>query len=107
MMLRIEASAGATQNMRRTNRWFHTIVVTGASLAACGGNEEDLGVVPPVDAASAKDAPVFEAAPIPTDVAPDAGPLVDASPSGDADLVLDSSKPQDAQNDFRCCVITK
>jgi hypothetical protein len=77
-------------------RWFHTLVVTGASLTACGGVEQEAVVVRPKDAAPA------------ADVSSDTNAGVDASVPDDAGVVeADTTGPEDARSDFRCCIITR
>jgi hypothetical protein len=78
------------------HRWFHTLVITGASLSGCGKepgpaeNPESLA-----DVAS------------PETGADDAGtPSADTSSAVDAGSV-EGSPSGDAHEDFRCCVITR
>jgi hypothetical protein len=75
---------------RPVHRWFHTLVVTGAALTACGGEEQE-PVVRVGDAGNSAD----QAA---TDAEPDNGIIfIDAPPDA----------TRDAADDYRCCTITK
>jgi hypothetical protein len=78
------------------HRWFHTVVVTGASLSACGNEtitaaDHELMV----DAAS-----------------PESGADDRDNPPADTSSFLDAGSDdeqtlEDARDDFRCCVITR
>jgi hypothetical protein len=74
---------------RPPHRWFHALVVMGASTTACGGQTEEPGA----DAAS--DTAIG-------DVASDGGPAIPPIIIADA-----GGSPSDAKNDPRCCSITR
>lgn len=83
-------------NKLSSHRWFHALVVTGASLTACGGQTEDdpgdaSGDTAPIDGSSIDVAsPGSDAGPPIIIITPDAG-----------------ASPEDVRNDPRCCTITK
>jgi hypothetical protein len=79
------------------HRWFHTVVVTGASLSACGGNE----TIPATDHEQMVDA-----------ASPESGPDDRDNPPADTSSFLaggsdDEQTLEDARDDFRCCFITR
>ena len=95
---------------RPVHRWFHTLVVTGASLTGCGDTTKEVPVGPG-DAAKPVDGSSLEAQ------TPEAG--MNASDSGRDDAMQspeggndlpDSAQAdatKDALDDYRCCVITR
>jgi hypothetical protein len=80
------------------NRWFHALVVTGASLTACGGQTDDTAG----DASS--DTPSTDGAP--GDAADGGNPII-IIPDAGSSPPNDASSPDDARNDPRCCTITR
>jgi hypothetical protein len=78
------------------HRWFHTLVISGASLSACG-NEQ-------VPAEARK--PLADVASPETGPDDGDGQPADASSLADAGAV-EGSQLEDAHSDFRCCIITK
>jgi hypothetical protein len=81
-------------NKRPPHRWFHALVVTGASLTACGGQTDDAGADASGDTATV-----------------DGGGSVDAGPpNADAGIIIvgdvEGPPPNDTKNDPRCCFIT-
>jgi hypothetical protein len=78
------------------HRWFHTLVVAGASITGCGDSEEAAIVTPADDAG---------------DATSDAPPATSDAPPVDSPSIIPDVEPADATrdtvNDYRCCIITR
>jgi len=87
---------------RPPHRWFHALVVTGASLTACSGKTQEPGADASDDQTAPADAVLLDVA---TREAGDA-----AADTGNPVIIIDAGgppSPEDARNDPRCCVITR
>jgi hypothetical protein len=81
---------------RPAHRWFQALVVTGASITACGGQTDDSAGDAAADTPSTPDA-------TPIDVAP-----ADADAGGSIIITIDGRDPrEDVRTDPRCCIITR
>jgi hypothetical protein len=87
-------------NERLMSRWFHTLVVTGASLTACGGETTGVSFVAPREAGASIDATSSDERP------KNASDERADAEEQEAGTTEDASPTDDAPNDFRCCIIT-
>jgi hypothetical protein len=85
----------ATMKKRPPHRWFHALVVTGASVTACGSHSDDSSADASADTSPAVDAPSVDVA------------SRDADAGGAILITVDGAGIQDVRNDPRCCIITR
>jgi hypothetical protein len=81
-------------NKRASHRWFHALVVTGASLTACGGQTDDSSADASGDAVTPADGTSAE------------GASPDTHDAGTPIIITDGPPLlTDVRNDPRCCSI--
>jgi len=77
------------------HRWFHALVVTGASITACGGQTDDSAADAATDTPLTVDGTSVDVASSDSDAG---NPII---------ITVDAGGPEDTRNDPRCCTITR